>query len=72
MSKEKVRGSVPRPDRYSKKKKGPFRQSLRLNKENNDLIRQAAELEGMSLNLWLSRCALTAAKKVIAAHAGTT
>lgn len=68
MTTKKIGGVGPRPDRYSKKKNGTFRQSLRLNKEDNMLIREAAQLEGMSINLWLSRVALAAAKKVIAAN----
>ena len=41
---------------------------IRLSVDQNKLLRQAAELEGFSLNLWMTRTLVAAAKKRIAAE----
>ena len=58
---------TPRPDRYSDKTEGKIRQTLRLNPEQNDLLRRAAEADGLSINTWAVRILVVAAKKQIAA-----
>jgi uncharacterized protein (DUF1778 family) len=68
-TKKKVRvGSAPRPDMYSKKKSGPVKTGIRLDATQNKLLQQAAGLEGFSLNLWMVRTLMAAAKKRIAAE----
>ena len=61
-------GSGPRPDMYSKKRSGFIKTGIRLQVDQNKLLREAAELEGMSVNLWMSRTLVAAAKKRIAAE----
>jgi uncharacterized protein (DUF1778 family) len=61
------RAARPRPDKFSKKRSGLVSQSIRISVEQNKLLRQAAELEGMSISLWASRVLIAAAKKEIAA-----
>jgi uncharacterized protein (DUF1778 family) len=46
-------------------------QSVRLSVEQNKLVREAAGIEGMSVNFWASRTLVAAAKKQIAAAANT-
>jgi len=68
-TKKTVRGgSSPRPDMYSKKRSGFVKTGIRLSVDQNKLLRQAAELEGFSLNLWMTRTLVAAAKKRIAAE----
>jgi uncharacterized protein (DUF1778 family) len=55
----------PRPDRYSKKRSGYVAQTLRLTVEENKLIRQAADLEGASINFWATRALVTSARTSI-------
>jgi hypothetical protein len=71
MTTKKVtrKASKPRPDRYSKKRSGYISQSVRLTVDENKLVRQAADLEGFSINLWATRTLVAAAKKQIAAAA---
>jgi uncharacterized protein (DUF1778 family) len=57
------RSSSPRPDRQSKKRSGYLNQSLRLTVADNKLLREAAALDGCSINFWAVR-ALVAASKV--------
>jgi len=45
--------------------------SVRLAVDENKLLRKAAQLEGMSVNLWATRILLTAAREQIAAAANT-
>ena len=59
-------GSGARPDLYSKKRSGFVKQGVRLSTDHNKLLRAAAELEGFSLNLWMTRTLVAAAKKRIA------
>jgi uncharacterized protein (DUF1778 family) len=61
------KAAKPRPDRYSKKRSGYISQSVRLTVAENKLLREAAELEGMSINFWATRALVAAAKKAIAA-----
>jgi uncharacterized protein (DUF1778 family) len=61
------KSSKPRPDKYSKKRSGYISQSLRLTSDENKLLRQAAGLEGFSINFWSVRTLVAAAKKQIAA-----
>jgi len=61
-------GASARPDLYSKKRSGFVKQGVRLSVDQNKLLRQAAELEGFSLNLWMTRVLVAAAKKRIAAE----
>jgi hypothetical protein len=69
-TKKSSRGaSKPRPDRYSKKRSGYISQSVRLTVAENKLMREAAELEGFSINFWATRTLVAAAKKQIAAAA---
>jgi len=72
-TKKTIRGSssYPRPDNYSKKRSGVVKTGIRLEVEQNKLLRQAAELEQMSLNLWMTRTLVAAAKKRIAAEPNT-
>lgn len=64
-------GASARPDLYSKKRSGFVKQGVRLSVDQNKLLRQAAELEGFSLNLWMTRTLVAAAKKRIAAEPNT-
>jgi ribosome-binding protein aMBF1 (putative translation factor) len=57
----------PRPDRYSDKTEGLIRQTLRLNPDHNELIRKAAEADGLSINNWAVRILVKTAKKQVAA-----
>ena len=68
-SKKVPRAAKARPDRYSKKRSGIINQSVRLTVEQNKLIREAADLEGMSISFWANRTLVAAAKKLIAAAA---
>lgn len=68
-SKKAPRAAKSRPDRYSKKRSGTINQSVRLTVEQNKLIREAADLEGMSISFWANRTLVAAAKKLIAAAA---
>jgi uncharacterized protein (DUF1778 family) len=63
------RAARPRPDKYSKKRSGYVSQTVRLTVEQNKLVREAADLEGMSISFWSSRTLVAAAKKQIAASA---
>jgi len=58
-------GASARPDLYSKKRSGFIKQGVRISVEHNKLLRRAAELEGFSLNLWMTRTLVAAAKKRI-------
>ena len=42
-------------------------QTVRLDVDQNKLVRKAADLEGMSISFWASRTLVAAAKKIIAA-----
>jgi len=69
MSTPKVeRLSGPRPDRYSKKKSGPLKQSLRLTVDENKLIRKAAGINRQSINNWMVGVLMTAAKAQLKKH----
>jgi uncharacterized protein (DUF1778 family) len=69
MNKKSIyRASAPRPDRYSKKKTGIVSQAVRVTVDDNNLIREAATLEGVSINFWMKRVLLSAARKRIAAE----
>ena len=69
MARKKVVGvSVPRPDRYSKKRGGTVAQSLRLSVADNRVLRQAATLKGQSINVWAVAVLVATANKTIAAH----
>jgi uncharacterized protein (DUF1778 family) len=59
------KASRPRPDRHSKKKTGYVSQSIRLTVAENLLVREAAALDGMSINFWASRALLVAANNRI-------
>ena len=59
----------PRPDRYSEKTEGKLKQTLRLDPEENRLIRMAAELDRLSINTWAIRVLMVAATKQIAVAA---
>ena len=59
---------MSRPDLYSKKRSGFIKQGVRISVEQNKLLREAAELEGFSLNLWMTRVLVAAAKKRIASE----
>jgi predicted HicB family RNase H-like nuclease len=59
---KKTKVGAPRPDRYSDKTEGKMRQTLRLSPEQNQLIRAAAEEEGLSINTWAIRILVKAAK----------
>ena len=63
--KPKARGSAPRPDRYSKARSGLVKTGIRLDASLNKLLIQAAELEMLSLNSWMTRVLVAAAKKRI-------
>jgi uncharacterized protein (DUF1778 family) len=56
-----------RPDLFSKKRSGTVNQSLRLTVDDNKLVRKAAKIEGLSINLWASRAVTATARQVIAA-----
>jgi uncharacterized protein (DUF1778 family) len=58
----KIRGGAPRPDRYSDKTGGKMRQTLRLSPEQNQLLRDASEEEGLSINSWAIRILVKAAR----------
>jgi uncharacterized protein (DUF1778 family) len=64
-TKKMVRGSLPRPDRSSKKRSGLLKTGIRLSVDDNKLLKKAAELEGFSVNLWMVRTLVAAAKKRI-------
>jgi uncharacterized protein (DUF1778 family) len=67
-TKKAIRKSArPRPDRYSKKKKGYVAQSLRVTVEEAKLIRKAAALKQFSINLWITQTLIPIAKREIAA-----
>jgi uncharacterized protein (DUF1778 family) len=68
-SKKTPKAARPRPDRYSKKRSGYVSQTVRISVEQNRLIREAADLEGMSISFWASRTLVAAAKKQIATAA---
>ena len=57
----------PRPDRYSKKKKGNISQSLRISVDDAKLIREASVLRGESTNHWMQKQLINAAKRQLAA-----
>jgi uncharacterized protein (DUF1778 family) len=61
----KRRAGGARPDRRSKKRSGYVNQTLRPDVSQNKLIREAAELEGMSINFWAVRILVAEAKKRI-------
>jgi uncharacterized protein (DUF1778 family) len=61
-NKKKTPVGRPRPDRYSDKTDGKLRQTLRLSPEQNQLLRAAAEDEGLSINTWAVRILVRAAK----------
>jgi predicted HicB family RNase H-like nuclease len=67
MAKKKIvsRASSPRPDRQSKKRTGYVSQSVRLSVADNKILREAAALDGMSINFWASRALLVAANNRI-------
>lgn len=56
----------PRPDRYSKKKKGYVSQSFRVTVDEAKLIRDAAAARGFSINLWMTQHLIPIAKKELA------
>jgi uncharacterized protein (DUF1778 family) len=60
-----------RPDKYSKKRSGMTAQSLRLTVAENKLLREAATIERMSINVWGVRTLLAAAKRIIAKNQST-
>jgi uncharacterized protein (DUF1778 family) len=64
--KEIRRSASPRPDRQSKKRSGYVAQSLRVSVADNKFIREAAALDGFSINFWAVRALVTAAKARIA------
>jgi len=70
-SKASPKFSGGRPDKYSKKRSGSVSQSVRATVAENKLLRQAAELERMSINAWCVKTLVAAAKKQIAAAANT-
>jgi uncharacterized protein (DUF1778 family) len=59
-----------RPDLYSAKTEGKIAQSVRITVEENNLIKEAANLEGFSLNLWMKRVLLRAARAKVASAKG--
>ena len=65
--KQTRRAARPRPDKYSPKKKGYVCQTVRLSVESNKLVRQAADMEEMSISFWASRVLVAAAKEQITA-----
>jgi len=67
IKKSDRKAAKPRPDKYSKKRSGYVNQGVRLTVDENKLVRQAASLEGFSINLWATRTLVNAAKKQIAA-----
>jgi uncharacterized protein (DUF1778 family) len=62
----KRRAGAGRPDRRSKKRSGYVNQTLRPDVQQNKLIREAAELEGLSINFWAVRVLVSEARKRIA------
>lgn len=70
--KEVRKSALPRPDRYSKKKKGYVAQSFRVSVEDAKLIRDAAALRGFSINLWMQQILIPTAKKELADAAQPT
>lgn len=69
ISKKTPKAARPRKDKYSKKRSGWVSQTVRISVDQNKLIREAADLEGMSISFWASRALVAAAKKQIAAAA---
>jgi uncharacterized protein (DUF1778 family) len=67
-SKKIPKPPAARPDKYTKKRSGQVAQSLRLTVAENKLLREAATLERMSINVWAVRTLLAAAKRRIAAE----
>jgi uncharacterized protein (DUF1778 family) len=63
---KKRKAGKSRPDRRSKKRSGYVNQTVRVLVEENRMIREAADLEGMSINFWAVRVLLAAAKSRIA------
>jgi len=64
--KETRKAARPRPDKYSKKRSGYVSQSVRLTVAENKLVREAADLDGASINFWATRALVTAAKAQLA------
>jgi uncharacterized protein (DUF1778 family) len=62
-----MKEGTPRPDRYSDKTDGKLRQTLRLNPEQNILLRNAAEADGLSINTWAVRILVRVARRQLAA-----
>ena len=68
MATKKVtrKAARPRPDKYSKKRKGYISQSLRITVEEAQLIRDAAAAKGLSTNHWMTLVLIPTAKKQLA------
>lgn len=69
---KKRKAARPRPDKYSKKKKGYVSQSLRITIDEAKLIREAAAARGFSINLWITQTLIPIAKRELAAAEKTT
>jgi len=68
-TKKTSRESIPRPDRQSKAKSGLVKTGIRIDISLNKLLIQAANLEMISLNSWMKRVLVAAAKKRISQEA---